>query len=81
MLGMDRLVGSIQQYFYHPRLRDEIRRQLSPCVTCQLNRRQGQQFGALAPRETISIPWQEVHLDTIGVWKLCVNKIDIEFRA
>ena len=81
MQGMDRLEGTIQQHFYHPRLRNEIRRQLSPCVPCQLNRRQGQQFGALAPREAISIPWQEVHLDTIGPWKLRVNKIDIEFKA
>ena len=81
MQGMDRLEGTIQQHFYHPRLRNEIRRQLSPCVPCQLNRRQGQQFGALAPREAISSPWQEVHLDTIGPWKLRVNKIDIEFKA
>ena len=81
MQGMDRLEGTIQQLFYHPRLRDEVRRQLSPCVTCQLNRRQGQQFGALAAREAIAIPWQEVHLDTIGPWKLRVNKIDIEFKA
>jgi hypothetical protein len=81
MQGMDRLEGTIQQHFYHPGLRKEIRRQLSPCVPCQLNRRHGQQFGALAPREAISIPWQEVHLDTIGPWKLRVNKIDIEFKA
>jgi TusA-related sulfurtransferase len=81
MQGMNRLEGTIQQHFYHPRLRDEIRRQLSPCETCQLNKRYGQQFGALAPREAILIPWQEVHLDTIGPWKIRINKIDLEFKA
>jgi hypothetical protein len=46
-----------------------------------LNKRNAQQFGALAPREALAIPWQEVHVDTIGPWRLCVNKVDIVIQA
>jgi Integrase zinc binding domain len=81
MQGMDRLEGTIKQHFYHPKLREEIRRQLSPCQDCQLNKRYAQQYGALAPREAISIPWQEVHIDSIGPWRLRVNKVDITIQA
>jgi hypothetical protein len=79
--GMDRLEGTMSRHFYHPRLRDEIRKQISTCHTCQINKRHGSQFGMLAPRDAIVSPWQEVHIDMIGPWRIRLNKVDITVSA
>ena len=79
--GMDRLEATIRRTFYHPHIRDEVRRQVSPCPVCQKNKRGGQQHGELAPREAIFSPWQEVHVDSIGPWKIKLNGIPITIRA
>ena len=79
--GINRLEATIGRHFYHPALRQEIQRQISVCHTCQVNKRGGYQFGELAPREAILSPWQEVHVDTIGPWKIKVNRVPMEFRA
>ena len=39
------------------------------------------QFGHLAPRDPPFVPWQEVHLDSIGPWPLKVNKTKMIFQA
>ena len=79
--GINRLEATIGRHFYHPALRQEIQRQISVCHTCQINKRGGYQYGELAPREAIISPWQEVHVDTIGPWKIKVNGVPMEFRA
>lgn len=78
---MDRLEATIRRHFYHPRLRQEIRQQIGTCDTCQRMKRDGQQFGNLAPREALVSPWQEAHVDSIGPWKLKIRGVSIEFRA
>ena len=79
--GVDRLETTIRRAFHHPRIRDEVRRQVSPCLTCQRNKRGAQQHGQLAPREAILSPWQEVHVDCIGPWKAKVNGVPVTFHA
>jgi len=79
--GINRLEATIGRHFYHPALRQEIQRQISVCHSCQINKRGGYQYGELAPREAIVSPWQEVHVDTIGPWKIKVNGVPFEFRA
>lgn len=70
--GIDRLSATVSRHFYHPSLLQEIKTQVGTCLLCQQYKRLGGQFGALAPRDAIAAPWQEVHVDTIGPWR--VNK-------
>jgi hypothetical protein len=35
----------------------------------------------LAPREAVGNPWHEVHIDSIGPWKIKLNGQQMEFRA
>ena len=79
--GINRLEATIGRHFYHPSLRQEIQNQVYTCHECQINKRCGYQYGELAPREAIVAPWQEIHVDTIGPWKIKVNRVPIEFRA
>ena len=79
--GMDRLYGTISRHFYHPRLREEVRAQVSTCTICQQNKRYGRQYGELAPRDAFILPWQEVHVDMIGPWKIRVNGRTLTIKA
>ena len=67
---MERMEQTIKRHFYHRGLRDEIRRIIRTCDTCQKMKTGQRQFGQLAPREALATPWQEVHTDTIGPWTL-----------
>ena len=68
--GMDRLEISIRRHFYHPKLRDEVRRFITACKVCAMNKKDGlSNQGQLAPRQVPMLPWSEVHIDLIGPWK------------
>ena len=80
--GMDRLELTIKRHFWHPQLRQEIRRQLSSCQVCARMKKQGTgRQGQLAPRVVPSSPWTEVHCDLIGPWEYAVNGLTIAVRA
>ena len=79
--GMTRLQASIRRHFWHPRLRDEIRDQLSKCDICQKMKKYAQKIGQLAPRQVPLIPWSEVHVDSIGPWEFKVNGLKTKVRA
>ena len=79
--GMDRLEASIRRHFYHPQLRVEIRTVVRSCDTCQKMKRGGRQFGELAPRKALAVPWQEIHVDTIGPWTIKLRGQKITFMA
>ena len=80
--GMDRLESSIKRHFYHPMLRPTIRDVVRSCHICQTMKRDGnRQHGELAPREAIGIPWQQIHVDTIGPWSLRINGQEIKYIA
>jgi transposase InsO family protein len=66
--GMLRLEATMRRHFWHPRLRDEIRKQLSECAICKTMKKNQPREGQLAPRQVPTIPWTEVHVDTIGPW-------------
>ncbi|KAG7372183.1 integrase core domain containing protein [Nitzschia inconspicua] len=50
-------------------------------VTCQKNKRGWKTYGQLAPREAVLLPWQEIHCDSIGPWKIDLRARNIEFKA
>ena len=79
--GMDRLEMTIKRHFWHPQLRQEIRRQLSGCSTCARMKKDSPKHGQLAPRVVPAVPWTEVHCDQIGPWNYTVNGLNVEVRA
>ena len=79
--GVDRLELTIKRHFWHPRLRQEIRQQLSACVTCARMKKDSPRHGQLAPRIVPSAPWSEVHCDLIGPWNYQVNGLELKVRA
>ena len=79
--GTSRLENTISRHFYHPRLRQEIRDQLRHCKTCQQIKHASTAHGQLAPRTVIIEPWSEVHIDTIGPWRIKINKTLLLFQA
>ena len=79
--GMDRLMATISRHFYHPGLRHEVSKQTTACLICQRYKRHGGQFGELAPREALASPWQEIHVDTIGPWRVNRRGIELKFKA
>jgi hypothetical protein len=68
--GMDRLEASIKRHFYHPKIRDEVRKQVDSCVVCQTSKKYGGQFGEHAPHEAPLVPWEEVHINNVGPWEI-----------
>ena len=79
--GADRLTATICRHFHHPGLRQEIKNQIGPCKLCQQYKRHGGSYGELAPREALAIPWQEVHVDTIGPWRINKRGLNLKIRA
>ena len=79
--GMDRLELTIKRHFWHPQLRQEIRKQLSECTVCKQMKKDNPKHGQLAPRIVPSIPWTEVHCDLIGPWPYKVNGMEVSVRA
>ena len=79
--GMDRLEMTIKRHFWHPQLRQEIRRQLADCQVCARMKKDSPKHGQLAPRIVPSVPWTEVHCDQIGPWTYKVNGLEVKVRA
>jgi hypothetical protein len=79
--GIDRSIATICRHFYHPNLRQEIKNQIGSCVLCQKYKRHGGSYGELAPRDALAIPWQEVHVDTIGPWRVNKRGLNLKIRA
>ena len=79
--GMVRLEASLRRHFWHPRLREEIRQQLSTCQTCMEMKKNAPKYGLLAPRDVPGIPWSEAHVDLIGPWEFKNNGLKMSLRA
>ena len=79
--GMSHLESSIRRHFYHEKLREEIRSVVRSCEQCQQMKTGGRQFGQLAPREALAVPWQEVHVDSVGPWTVKVGGRGVKFHA
>jgi Integrase zinc binding domain len=82
--AMDRLEWSLKRHFYHLRLRDEVRSQVSQCKICQKMKRYSTNFMQFPAREATSVPWEQVHVDLISpLWNIKVkgHKKPVQFIA
>ena len=79
--GVSRMEEALCRNFYHPRLKDEIKKHVLTCDDCQKYKRGSRQYGHLAPRDANVTPWQEIHCDTIGPWKIELRAKTLEFKA
>ena len=77
----ERLELSIRRHFWHARLRDAVSTLISNCTTCKRMKKDNPKHGQLAPRVVPSIPWSEVHVDSIGPWEYKVNGLKVAVRA
>ena len=71
--GATHLHTTIQQHFFHPKLRSEIQRQVAKCDLCQRFKRGSSQYGELAPHTAPFTPWQTVAIDCIGPWVIVLR--------
>ena len=52
------------------------------CDYCQKYKIQHKPYGNLPPKNVSHVqPWDEVHVDMIGPWKVIVNNFEYQFRA
>ena len=77
--GATRLYDSIRVMLYHPSLKNRI--DTYKCSTCQKYKQQGRSHGHLPEKEAILLPFEEVHVDLIGPWKVMVAEQEIEVLA
>ena len=75
------LSKTIKQHFHHRGIDDEVKRQLDECTTCAKNKRGGCVYGETAPQDASAMPWQEVHCDSIGPWKIELRARTLKFHA
>ena len=47
---------------------------------CQLNKQSNKNYGHLPPRTAGLFPWETVAVNLIGLWKVKVNQIELEFH-
>ena len=79
--GTTRLLDSISEYWYHPRLRAAVNRVVLPCTVCQETKTVGKGYGHLPPRNAQVAPWHEVAVDLIGPWKIKAAGKEHSFMA
>ena len=65
--GSKRLTQTLQQRYYHPRLRQVVENYM--CEHCQKHKLPGRGYGLFPEREMRIAPWEEVSVDLIGLGK------------
>jgi transposase InsO family protein len=68
--GITRLETTLLNHLWFPNMRDRITRHVNECEHCKRYKFIGQGQGHVPPRNDVSIPWEEVAVDTIGPWKI-----------
>jgi transposase InsO family protein len=80
--GITRLVGSMQQHFYHPRLLETATERVKNCDACQHCKLTRNEYGELPERQAHAIPWSDLAVDSIGPWTIRdKHGFDHEFNA
>ncbi len=77
--GKKRLQETLNQHYYHPRLRYHIDK--VKCKDCQKHKLSGHGYGLLPKQEVRIASWEEVGINLIGPWKVKVNGRQVEFNA
>jgi transposase InsO family protein len=79
--GAGRLSKSIRQHFHHKDIEKQCKKHVQDCTKCAKARRGGRVYGESAPRDASVMPWQEVHCDSIGPWKIDLRARKLTFHA
>jgi Integrase zinc binding domain len=79
--GETRLYDTIRARIHHPSLKRRIEQLLPLCDTCKRHKLSGPGFGELPMRDVPHTPWEEVHVDLLGPWKVEVNGNEIQMNA
>ena len=79
--GAGRLTATIGKHFHHPRLNRMAMDVCEYCDACQRNNLIRKQYGHLPARIAQAMPWQEVHIDLIGPWKVKFQGESYSFYA
>ncbi len=74
-----RLDEALNQCYHHPKLCYHIDK--LTCKDCQKHKLAGCGYDLLPKREVRIAPWEEVTIDSIGPWKVKVNRQQVEFNA
>ncbi len=77
--GEKRLQETLNQRYYHPRLRYHIEKLKSK--DCQKHKLEGRGYGLLPEQEVRIALWEEVAIDLIGPWRVKVNGQQVEISA
>ena len=77
--GEKRLQMTLQERYYHPKMRYTIDR--FKCSHCQMHKLSGHGYELLPEHEVHVAPWEEVVIDLIGPWTVKVNGRKVEFNA
>ncbi len=73
------LQETLNQRYYHPRLRYHIEK--LKCKDCQKHKLESRGYGLLLKQKVRIAPWEEVAINLIGLWKVKVNGPQVEFNA
>ena len=79
--GAGRLSQTMRTHFYHRDLDKECKKHVKECSICDLNKRGGRVHGESAPRDASTMPWQQVHCDSIGPWNIELRNRTLTFHA
>jgi hypothetical protein len=69
--GEKRLQYTMNQCYYHPKLRYHIEK--LKCKDCQRHKLEGGGYCLLPKQEVRIAPWEEVTINLVGPWKVKVN--------
>ena len=80
--GVTRLTETLSSHFWFPHMKEMVMDVLRKCDFCQRYKIHHKPYGHLPPKNVSHVhPWDEVHVDMIGPWKVIVNNFEYQFRA
>jgi hypothetical protein len=71
--GHSRPEETMRSVMYWKGMCTTIRRYITSCRSCQVNKRHSQKYGRLPPKLVITTPWKALCVDLIGPYTLCWN--------
>ena len=79
--GEGRLVQTIKRHYWHRDIDKAVKQHIEACDTCARKKRGGKVYGESGPRDASVLPWQQVHCDSIGPWKIDLRGRTLTFHA
>ena len=80
--GVTRLIETLSSHFCFTHMKDMDMDVIRKYNFCQRYKIHHKPFGHLPPKNVSHVhPWDDVHVDMIGSWKVIVNNFEYQFRA